>query len=632
VSRYPIPSEALDDRLAWTGMTGTGKTHDAGTAVERVMAAKGRVIPFDPLGVWWGLRLAADGKGASRFRIVIFGGPHGDVAITPTSGRLIGEALAAMPESAIVDLSEFESEAQQRIFMRDALTALYGKATGEPVHLVFDEADMWAPQNIRDKEGDAAKLHHRMQTVVRRGRVKGLISWLITQRPAEISKSVLSQVDGIVAHQLVVPQDVNPLMEWVTTRADPSTAATIREGLPAFERGQAVVYIPRRRILEIAQFPKKATFDSSRTPERGEKKNRPQIELKPLDLEALKKRLEKVEAEAKANDPGKLKSDIAKLQTEKAAIERQVAAAAKNAADPKDVATAKGQGQQLGYEQGYAAGEKAGLAKGWERGCAEGLRSGVHAGWMLGVEAMKREFGTFRAGPEERDQEAVARTLLKAAPRRPKDIPAMPAAAGATAEQWREARSEVLSRAPKRPPPVQPAAPPTRPLPAEAPSGTLPGPLQKILDAIAWWNALGVAAPRSVQAAFVAGYRQSGTWDRYCSELRSRGLLEPRRDGRMSLTAEGLAQAAAPEAVPSIPELHRRVFEQLDGPLVRILEQAIAAYPEDLPSNELCARAGYQPSGTFDRYMSSLRSLGLIESPTRGRSAASAWLFEGPGL
>jgi hypothetical protein len=36
--------------------------------------------------------------------------------------------------------------------------------------LIFDEADLWAPERIIDKEGVSAKLHGVMQTVVRRGR------------------------------------------------------------------------------------------------------------------------------------------------------------------------------------------------------------------------------------------------------------------------------------------------------------------------------------------------------------------------------------------------------------------------------------------------------------------------------
>jgi hypothetical protein len=40
----------------------------------------------DPLGVWWGLRLKADGKTVA-FNVVIFGGPHGDLPLTSTPAR-----------------------------------------------------------------------------------------------------------------------------------------------------------------------------------------------------------------------------------------------------------------------------------------------------------------------------------------------------------------------------------------------------------------------------------------------------------------------------------------------------------------------------------------------------------------
>jgi site-specific recombinase XerC len=55
-----------------------------------------------------------------------------------------------------------------------------------------------------------------MQTVVRRGRVKGLTSWLISQRPAALSKAVLSQVDGLVAFRLTASQ-ARVLIESIDT-------------------------------------------------------------------------------------------------------------------------------------------------------------------------------------------------------------------------------------------------------------------------------------------------------------------------------------------------------------------------------------------------------------------------------
>jgi uncharacterized protein len=55
--KHPIPYEALDDRLGFTGTSGAGKTYSAGTVVERVLERRGRVVIIDPLGVWWGLRV-----------------------------------------------------------------------------------------------------------------------------------------------------------------------------------------------------------------------------------------------------------------------------------------------------------------------------------------------------------------------------------------------------------------------------------------------------------------------------------------------------------------------------------------------------------------------------------------------
>lgn len=59
---YPIPKDALDDRLAIVGTAGSGKTYLVLGATEHLLARKSRVVFVDPLGVAWGLRLCADGK------------------------------------------------------------------------------------------------------------------------------------------------------------------------------------------------------------------------------------------------------------------------------------------------------------------------------------------------------------------------------------------------------------------------------------------------------------------------------------------------------------------------------------------------------------------------------------------
>jgi hypothetical protein len=128
VTSHPVPLAALDDRLGFVGTAGSGKTYNAGTGVERLLAAGGRVIIPDPLGVWWGLGLNADGRSPAPWRekgrLVIFGGEHGDLPLNEHAGALIGETVAGMAESAILDLSDLGTKKTEVHFMLAFLTAL----------------------------------------------------------------------------------------------------------------------------------------------------------------------------------------------------------------------------------------------------------------------------------------------------------------------------------------------------------------------------------------------------------------------------------------------------------------------------------------------------------------------------
>lgn len=342
MSKHPIPSDALDDRLAFVGTSGSGKTYNAGGAVERLLATGARVVIVDPLDVWWGLRLTPDGKSASRYSLPIFGGAHGDLPLNEHAGKLIGETVATMAESCIVSLGGLPSKSAERRFMLAFLEAIYRHASGNPVHLIFDESDLWAPQKSSEP-----MLQSRMEEIVRRGRVRGFIPWLITQRPAVLSKDVLSQVDGLVAFKLTSSQDRDAIGNWVEGQADKDQWRRIWASMPTLARGTGVVWLPSRGILETSAFPAKTTFDSSRTPKRGEKRNT--ATLKPVDLGKLKERLATVESETKANDPAALKAELAVLRKKLASAPTQPVS------DP--------QAEQRGYERGLAEG----LARGESR-------------------------------------------------------------------------------------------------------------------------------------------------------------------------------------------------------------------------------------------------------------------------
>jgi hypothetical protein len=345
---YPIPDAALDDRLGWIGTSGSGKTYNAGGGVERLLETGARVIIVDPLDVWWGLRLTAEGK-PSKFTLPIFGGEHGDLPLNENAGKLIGETVAGMAESCIVSLGGLDTKSAERRFMLAFLEAVYRHATNNPVHIVFDEADLWAPQKALEP-----KLQSLMEQIVRRGRVRGFIPWLITQRPAVLSKDVLSQVDGLVAFKLTASQDRDALGAWIEGQADKQQGKEILGSLPTLQRGQGVVWVPARGVLETVAFPAKSTFDSSRTPSRGETIEK--RELKPIDLDMLKGRLASIEEDAKANDPKALQAEVTRLKRELAKAEKVKAAPPQIVhANADEIAAAREAARSEGYSQGVQA-------------------------------------------------------------------------------------------------------------------------------------------------------------------------------------------------------------------------------------------------------------------------------------
>jgi hypothetical protein len=162
-----VPAEALDDRIVIVGTAGSGKTYAAKGFVERLIDSGARVTVVDPLGVWWGLRASADGA-APGYPVIVFGGRHADVPITADMGAALGRIVAREALACVVDLSELGSSAARRRFMVSFCETLY-ESNEEPLHLVLDEADLWAPQ--RPIKGWESLLSH-IEEIVRRGRAR----------------------------------------------------------------------------------------------------------------------------------------------------------------------------------------------------------------------------------------------------------------------------------------------------------------------------------------------------------------------------------------------------------------------------------------------------------------------------
>ena len=280
-----LPSSALDTRLAIVGTSGSGKTYAAKGLLERVMAGGGRVCVVDPLGVWWGLGQGADGADPP-FPVVVFGGARADVPLDPGMGPALGHLVCTEAMACVVDVSDFGSAAARRLFMTAFTSALY-EANTEPLHLVLDEADLWAPQRTQP---DGLELLGRMEEIVRRGRVRGFVPWLITQRPAVLHKDVLSQADILVSMKLTSSQDRAAVGRWIEGQADRAEGRRILGALPQLRRGEGWVWAPGEGVLASVSFPRIRTLDSSQTPRREPRAGIPQA-LAAVDLSAIARAL-----------------------------------------------------------------------------------------------------------------------------------------------------------------------------------------------------------------------------------------------------------------------------------------------------------------------------------------------------
>lgn len=152
---------------------------------------------------------------------------------------------------------------------------------------------------------------------------------------------------------------------------------------------------------------------------------------------------------------------------------------------------------------------------------------------------------------------------------------------------------------------------------------------QRILDAIAWFQELGIAQPERVAVAFIAGTSsQSSAYSNNLGSLRTSGLIEYPAPGLLSLTEVGKAHVGSMDLPRTNEALHEQVFEKLAPAQRRILEALIEIYPEQIDRATLAAEAGVSASSSaFTNNLGRLRTLGLLEYPTPGYVRATAILF-----
>ncbi|WBU27512.1 DUF87 domain-containing protein [Rhodopseudomonas palustris] len=561
-----IPPQVLTQHIAFLGKTGSGKTSTAKLAVEQIVRedAEARVCVLDTVkSDWWGLTSSADGRHPG-LPFYILGGPRGHVPLHDSAGKAIAELVAtgALPLS-IIDMADFAPGGVQKFFNEFA-PVLLRKMRGV-LHLVIEEAHEIAPKERAGFSAENMAIHWAKKLATA-GRSKGLRIMVLTQRTQALHNAVLGSCDTIIAHRLTAPADQTPVKSWLKANVSKDVFENVSSSLASLKTGSGWVCSGEAQVAELFQFPKITTFDNSATPT-GNDGHR-DIKTAPVDADKLRAIIGDAVKEAEANDPDKLRAQIAALTAAKASLESKVHAAVQAAPDTAAIAAA----ERRGFERGQAMGLKAGFGRA-----------------MVAVQSAI-------AGVEE-DTDEIPYSIISSA-----STPASATAVGTT-KRATAAMSD-----------------------AHPPSPVVGGKSeQKIINAIRWWVVMGVSAPSQAQVAFIAGYsHKSGTWATYLSRLRSAGLIDGR--GALTLTTAGEVAAGDPDAPPTAADLRAAVLDKIDSPLQRILRPILDVYPESLTQKQAANAAGYShSSGTWATYLSRLRSLDLIEG--RGDLKAQGWLF-----
>lgn len=279
-----LPIQVVTETIGVVAQRGAGKTYATNVLAEELIGLSLPVCIVDPMGVYWGLLASADGE-SEGLPVVILGGDHGHVQIGPKSGKKVAEWLVTDRRPCVIDISHFR-KGEQRTFVTDFAEELYilKARRKEALHLILDEADLWAPQR---PQPDQMRMLGAIEDLVRRGRARGIGLTLVTQRPAVISKDVLTQVSVLMALRITGPQDRKAVDDWIKYHGDEEQRERVLESIAQLPIGTAWFWSPGwLGILKKIQIRKRRTFDSSATPKPGEVRREPRT-LAAVDFAAL---------------------------------------------------------------------------------------------------------------------------------------------------------------------------------------------------------------------------------------------------------------------------------------------------------------------------------------------------------
>jgi hypothetical protein len=597
-----LSSESVTNTELIVARRRVGKTYTGSVYAEELMEAGLPFCALDPTGAWWGLASSADGK-REGYPVVIIGGPHGHLPLEVGAGRIIANMVADNPAFYIIDFSRMDSENDIHVF-----AAAFGRqimkrqqSKPSPLKLIIDEADMFVPQKPANK--DHISCFRAYDAIVRRGGINGLGVMLITQRPALINTDVRTQCETLIALTISAPHDQDPVLDWVSRNGTKEQLQQIRASLASLSRGQAWYFSPNDNIFQLILIRERRTFNSSATPKPGAKAVEPKVFSK-IDLDKLGEEIKNTVERSKMEDPDYWRRQNADLQRKLTELEmvRARAMPAAPAAAPKVKIV-----------------EKPVISKDLEKQLREVISKVKKTLDVVPVEVEALNVRIEKLLNYRHDVDSMVASIESMF-------------AGLKAAQLQKPEDEV------KPMEIRPTGNHAPALkfsdqgvvkPQTVPQEGLNKPQQKILDAIAWMETVGIYKPQRSIIASLAGYSMnSTTFTNPLGNLRSFGYLVYPDSETAALTEAGRTKANIPQTPATTEDLHRAIFQKLNTPQTKILRVLINAFPAAVNREDLASQAGYSvKSTTFTNPLGNLRSFGFIDYPSPAEAIALPILF-----
>jgi uncharacterized protein len=123
-----------------------------------------------------------------------------------------------------------------------------------PVHLVLEEAHRYVADKPTGYAIDASKVFER---IAKEGRKYGIFFVLASQRPSELSKTVLSQCSNFIVHRIQNPDDLSHIRQMT-----PFVSESVMKRLPSLPKQHALIFgnainLPTTfRVRDVSPKPK----------------------------------------------------------------------------------------------------------------------------------------------------------------------------------------------------------------------------------------------------------------------------------------------------------------------------------------------------------------------------------------